>query len=62
MLAVAGLHKGSVREEAREIPILTDVDVVVAGGGMVGYAAAIAAARTGATTILLESPGSSGAC
>jgi hypothetical protein len=56
-LATAEWHKGSVREDAREITILAEVDVVVAGGGMSGYAAAIAAARTGATTMLLESSG-----
>jgi flavin-dependent dehydrogenase len=34
-----------------------EADVVVAGGGMAGIAAAIAAARTGAKTILIERAG-----
>lgn len=34
--------------------ISSDVDVVVAGGGPAGYGAATAAARAGATTLLLE--------
>ena len=41
-------------EPAREIPIFDEVDVVVCGGGPAGTAAAIAAARNGAKTILLE--------
>ena len=53
-LATASLQRGKVREEARELPVLATADVVVAGGGMGGYPAAIAAARTGARTILLE--------
>ncbi|MDQ2083137.1 FAD-dependent oxidoreductase [Xanthobacteraceae bacterium Astr-EGSB] len=35
-------------------PILADVDVLVCGGGMAGVVAAIAAARAGASTLLLE--------
>ena len=54
-LAVATSRNGSVREGERDLPILADVDVVVAGGGMAGYSAAIAAAKAGARTILLES-------
>lgn len=41
-------------EPAREIPIVRDVDVLVVGGGPSGLAAAIAAARTGARTTLIE--------
>ncbi len=43
-----------VREPAREVPVRWIADVVVCGGGPAGTAAAIAAARQGADTILLE--------
>ena len=46
--------KGYVREEARKIPVVDKADVVVAGGGPAGVAAAVAAARQGADVILLE--------
>jgi hypothetical protein len=45
---------GQIEEPARSIPIFRDCDVLVVGGGPSGTAAAIAAARTGADTILLE--------
>ena len=41
-------------EQAREIPIVRDVDVLVVGGGPAGLAVAIAAARGGARTTLVE--------
>jgi FAD-dependent oxidoreductase family protein len=43
-----------VREPAREIPVVEDADVVVLGGGPGGITAAVAAARQGAKTILVE--------
>lgn len=43
-----------IQESAREIPVLTEADVVVAGGGMSGVIAAVSAARQGAKTILVE--------
>ena len=49
--------KGAVRtvvEAEREIPVASEVDVVVAGGGPAGITAAIAAARQGARTLLVE--------
>ena len=43
-----------VTEPSRELPVAGTADVVVAGGGPAGFAAAIASARAGAKTILLE--------
>ena len=40
--------------ESREIPIRKQVDVLVAGGGPAGFAAALCAARAGAKTLLVE--------
>jgi 2-polyprenyl-6-methoxyphenol hydroxylase-like FAD-dependent oxidoreductase len=45
---------GSVREAAREVPVYAECDVLVVGGGPSGTAAAVAAARLGASVILLE--------
>lgn len=45
---------GTVREDAREIPVYRDCEVLVVGGGPSGTAAAAAAARLGADTVLLE--------
>lgn len=43
-----------VRMPARSVPVIAEADVIVVGGGTAGLAAAIAAARTGAQTILAE--------
>jgi hypothetical protein len=45
---------GTWREAARDLPIHARCDVLVAGGGPSGTAAAVAAARLGADVILLE--------
>ena len=41
-------------EPAREIPVLGSYDVIVAGGGCAGFAAAVAAARNSAKTLIIE--------
>ena len=43
----------TVREPARETPVIDEADVVVLGGGPAGIAAAVAAARMGADTLLI---------
>ena len=43
-----------IEEKSKKLPIYGEYDVVVAGGGVAGISAAIAASRTGAKTILIE--------
>jgi hypothetical protein len=57
---IARLADGVVHEPARDIPIHADVDVLVAGGGSAGWHAAVAAARQGARTLLIERHGTLG--
>lgn len=45
---------GSVREPAREVPVTHEPDVLVIGAGPAGIGAAVAAARNGAKTLLVE--------
>ncbi len=45
---------GTVRAETRDLPVLAECDVVVAGAGTGGGPAGIAAARKGAKTIVCE--------
>jgi len=44
----------TIRVPSREVPIVDQVDVLVAGGGPAGIAAATVAARIGARTMLVE--------
>lgn len=44
----------TITEPSREIPVIAEADVVVCGGGPGGFPAAIAAARHGARTVLVE--------
>jgi len=50
----------TIKEKAREIPVVKEVDVLVAGGGVAGVAAAISAAKEGMKVLLLEQQGSLG--
>ncbi len=43
-----------ISETARKTHVVRNVDVLVAGGGIAGVAAALAAARTGAKTLIIE--------
>jgi ribulose 1,5-bisphosphate synthetase/thiazole synthase len=47
----------TVRIPACTLPVAAEADVVVIGGGTAGFVAAVAAARTGAHTILIEKQG-----
>ena len=44
----------TIREPARDIPVVAETDVLVVGGGTAGLPAAVAAGRTGADVLLLE--------
>jgi glycine/D-amino acid oxidase-like deaminating enzyme len=46
--------QASVAEPGRDVPVFRDCDVLIAGGGPSGTAAAIAAARAGADVVLIE--------
>ncbi len=51
---------GKFIEKEREIEIIEEVDVLVVGGGPAGMGAAIGAARSGASVMILEAMGSFG--
>lgn len=48
------------KEPARQIPVVSEVDVLVAGAGPAGFAAAANAGRLGARTMIIEQQGSFG--
>jgi hypothetical protein len=50
----------TLREDSKTLPVVDDVDVLVCGGGPAGVAAAVAAARAGARTRLIEMHGALG--
>lgn len=50
----ATLENGKVIQPARELTVFQTVDVVVVGGGVAGWGAALGAARTGAKVALVE--------
>ncbi len=56
----AELRKGATYKTTTEAKVVEDVDVLVVGGGAAGVTAAIAAARAGADTVLLERTGTLG--
>ncbi len=55
--AHAGENSRTFHEPGRELPVVGSDDVIVCGGGPAGFAAALASARSGAKTRLLELKG-----
>lgn len=60
MMLQSGGETGFVLEPEKKIPVWAKCDVLVGGGGTAGCVAALAAARGGADTVLLEQHGTLG--
>ena len=60
VFADSPVSSNGFQEPARLLPVHEKADVIVCGGGPAGVAAALAAARKGAKTVLLELQGSLG--
>ena len=54
------VKRKTIKEPAREIPVLMETDIVVVGGGTTGPLAAISAARRGKKVVMIERFGSLG--
>ena len=52
LLLVVSVSAKTVNESAREIPVISDTDIVIVGGSTAAVNAAIEAARSGATVFL----------
>ena len=50
----AHIVAGQVIQPERPLPVFGEIDVLIVGGGPAGFAAAVAAARAGAKTMLME--------
>ena len=59
---MVGSDRKAVEIPAKSVPVIIEADVVVIGGGSSGFIAAVAAARTGAKTALVERFGYLGGC
>jgi len=56
------MRKMKITEPARETSVLAETNVVVCGGGPAGIGAALAAARRGARTVVVENQICLGGC
>jgi hypothetical protein len=57
MESVLSQDRSAIRESSRSVPVVADVDVLVIGGGPAGLGAGLAAAREGASTLMVERNG-----